>query len=217
MTIQAEQWRSDIFSLVDESSVDYQRVGVTISFSVRVPLLLKQYFLVLQLQSSDSTHCEEHIRPWPQPLVTTTTALLLLHRGIEACDYPSCVDRLRFGSQPSKSRHLHSCTVSPFAVSNEATSRPLMMFDDGYDQREWSSALPFRLGARTTTIYKAVPNTNLTGILDHLDAIGEIEWRLFGPFIMQLRGKKMNTDQFIPRPWFHGAGTDIQGARWSPV
>ncbi|KAL4075092.1 hypothetical protein V8B97DRAFT_1915739 [Scleroderma yunnanense] len=116
MTIQAEQWRSDIFSLVDESSVDYQRVGVTI-----------------------------------------------------------------------------------------------------YDQREWSSALPFRLGAHTTTIHKAVPNTNLTGILDHLDAIGEIEWRLFGPFIMQLRGKKMNTDQFIPRPWFHGAGTDIQGARWSPV
>ena len=66
----------------------------------------------------------------------------------------------------------------------------------------YKTSTPFRLGVRTTTIYKVVPNTNPNDMQDSLDAIGEIEWHAFGTSIMRLHGKEMKTNEFIPRTGF---------------
>ena len=87
-------------------------------------------------------------------------------------------------------------------LSSESVRNTVMTNENG--QVLYKTSTPFRLGVRTTTIYKVVPNTNPNDMQDHLDAIGEIEWHLFGTSIMRLHGEEMKTDQFIPRHGFTG-------------
>ena len=58
---------------------------------------------------------------------------------------------------------------------------------------------PFRLGTRTTTLYKVVPNEDPENMLDSFEAIGEIVWHMIGPSTMRLHGEEMKTNKFIPR------------------
>ncbi|KAL4065945.1 hypothetical protein V8B97DRAFT_1066417 [Scleroderma yunnanense] len=102
-------------------------------------------------------------------------------------------------------------------LSSESVRNTVMTNEDG--QVLYRTSTPFRLGVRTTTIFKVVPNTNPSDMQDHLEAIGEIKWHLFGPSMMRLNGREMNTDQFIPRHGFTGRkrtfmGPDARSYRW---
>ncbi|KIM56369.1 hypothetical protein SCLCIDRAFT_132908 [Scleroderma citrinum Foug A] len=102
-------------------------------------------------------------------------------------------------------------------LSSESVRNTVMTNESG--QVLYKTSTPFRLGVRTTTIYKVVPNTNPNDMQDCLDAIGEIEWHLFGTSIMRLHGEEMKTDRFIPRHGFTGrkrtfTGPDGRPYRW---
>ncbi|KIM60447.1 hypothetical protein SCLCIDRAFT_1216889 [Scleroderma citrinum Foug A] len=72
-------------------------------------------------------------------------------------------------------------------LSSESVRNTVMINENG--QVLYKTSTPFRLGVRTTTIYKVVPNTNPNDIQDRRDAIGKIEWHLFGTSIMRLHGQ----------------------------
>ena len=61
---------------------------------------------------------------------------------------------------------------------------------------------PFRLGTRTTTIYKIKPNSSRSDTRDQFDAIGEIEWHSFTSTKFRFAGIEVATNDFIPRRSF---------------
>ncbi|KAI6101918.1 hypothetical protein F5141DRAFT_1008601 [Pisolithus sp. B1] len=87
-------------------------------------------------------------------------------------------------------------------LSSEGVRNTTMTNEDG--QVLYKTSTPFRFGARTTTLYKVVPNTDPDDMRDHLERIGEIEWNLIGSSVMRLRGQEMMTDTFIPRHGIRG-------------
>ncbi|KAI6124349.1 hypothetical protein EV401DRAFT_1856784 [Pisolithus croceorrhizus] len=87
-------------------------------------------------------------------------------------------------------------------LSSEGVRNTTMTNEDG--QVLYKTSTPFRFGARTTTLYKVVPNTDPDDMRDRLEAIGEIEWHAIGPSVMRLHGQAMMTDTFIPRHGIRG-------------
>ncbi|KAI5986748.1 hypothetical protein F5J12DRAFT_868060 [Pisolithus orientalis] len=83
----------------------------------------------------------------------------------------------------------------------------------------YKTSTPFCFGTRMTTLYKVVPNSDPDDMWDHLEVIGEIEWRFSGPSVMRLHGQEMMTDTFIPRHGIRGRkcmfmGPDDLPYRW---
>ncbi|KAI6014649.1 hypothetical protein EDC04DRAFT_2578696 [Pisolithus marmoratus] len=102
-------------------------------------------------------------------------------------------------------------------LSSERVRSTIMTNEEG--QVLYKTSTPFRLGTRTTTLYKAVPNTDSDDMQDHMEAIGEIEWHLIHPSKMRLHGQEMMTNTFIPRHGFRGrkrtfTGPDGLPYRW---
>lgn len=94
-------------------------------------------------------------------------------------------------------------------LSSEGVRNTTMTNEDG--QVLYKTSTPFRFGARTTTLYKVVPNTDPDDMRDHLERIGEIEWNLIGSSVMRLRGQEMMTDTFIPRHGIRGRKRTFEG------
>ena len=82
-------------------------------------------------------------------------------------------------------------------LSNERVRNTVMTNEIG--QVIYKASTPFRLGTRTTTLYKVVPNEDPEDMLDGFEAIGEIVWHMIGPSTMRLHGEEMKTNQFISR------------------
>ncbi|KAG6330804.1 hypothetical protein ID866_8288 [Astraeus odoratus] len=103
-------------------------------------------------------------------------------------------------------------------LSSERVLHAVMTNEDG--QVLYKTVTPlFRLGTRTTTLYKVVPNPDPSDMQDYLEAIGEIEWHWFGSSIMRLHGREMRTGEFIPRHGVLGRkrtfiGSDGRSYRW---
>ena len=82
-------------------------------------------------------------------------------------------------------------------LSDERVRNTVMTNERG--QVIYKTSTPFRLGTRTTTLYKVMPNEDPEDMLDSFEAIGEIVWHMIGPSTMRLHGEEMKTNQFIPR------------------
>jgi len=84
----------------------------------------------------------------------------------------------------------------------------------------YKTSHPFKLGTMgTTTIQKIVPNTDPLDMRDKFDAMGEIEWRLFGSSTFRTKGEEMQSNHFIPRHGITGrkrtfTGPDGLPYRW---
>ena len=87
-------------------------------------------------------------------------------------------------------------------LSIERVRNTVMTNEEG--QVIYKTSTPFRLGTRTTTLYKDVPNEDPEDMLDSFEAIGEIVWHVIGPSMMRLHGEEMKMNQFIPRKGFWG-------------
>ncbi|KAI6014648.1 hypothetical protein EDC04DRAFT_655381 [Pisolithus marmoratus] len=102
-------------------------------------------------------------------------------------------------------------------LSSERVQNTIMTNEEG--QVLYKTSTPFRLGTRTTTLYKVVPNTDPDDMQDHMEAIGEIEWHLIHPSKMRLHGQEMMSNTFIPRHGLEGrkrtfTGPDDLPYRW---
>ncbi|KAI5986749.1 hypothetical protein F5J12DRAFT_868075 [Pisolithus orientalis] len=87
-------------------------------------------------------------------------------------------------------------------LSSEGVRNTIMTNENG--QVLYKTSAPFHFGARTTTLYKVIPNAGPDDMRDHLEVIREIEWHLTGSSVMRLHGQEMMTDTFIPRHGIRG-------------
>jgi len=86
-------------------------------------------------------------------------------------------------------------TFDPLQVRNT-------VFTDEHGLVVYEADTPFKLGTRTTTIYKIKPNSSRSDTRDQFDAIGEIEWHSFTSTKFRFAGIEVATNDFIPRRSF---------------
>ena len=76
------------------------------------------------------------------------------------------------------------------------------VFTDEHGLVVYKTDTPFKLGTRTTTIYKIKPNSSQSNMHDQYDAIGEIEWHCFTSTKFRFAGTEVATKDFIPSTGF---------------
>ncbi|KAI6012971.1 hypothetical protein EDC04DRAFT_2579717 [Pisolithus marmoratus] len=86
-------------------------------------------------------------------------------------------------------------------VLSQEHVRNMVMTNEG-GQVLYKTSTPFRIGTRTTSLYKVIPNENPEDMQDNLEIIGEIEWHIIGSSILRLYGEEMRTKDFLPRHGF---------------
>jgi hypothetical protein len=89
-----------------------------------------------------------------------------------------------------------------FYLSSEYVRSTVITNEQG--QIIYKTDTPFRLGTRTTTIYKIKPNDDCSDMRDQFSVIGEIEWHAFSSSKFRFGGTEVTTKDFIPRRGFTG-------------